>query len=175
MKINVWAVKYENCDHLTYAVDNSEMDMSDNGWLLVKTFSFQGFDKTQESIFKDLIAAKSQAKDLEKLLADKNNRGDRKMFTFHNIYANCELNFKGVESEYRLSFTFNYYEGRPAFISGAPEDCYPEEPAEWEFEDIEINIPPNLWIDLPAGFFKLVEPALFEAMQEKLELEMGEH
>jgi len=41
------------------------------------------------------------------------------------------LNFRGVDIEVDIT---SYYEGDPGRISGPPEDCYPPEPAEVEFE-----------------------------------------
>ena len=34
---------------------------------------------------------------------------------------------------------FTYYPARPGRISGPPEDCYPDEPSEFEIEQIVYN------------------------------------
>ncbi|RKZ86749.1 MAG: hypothetical protein DRQ39_05315 [Gammaproteobacteria bacterium] len=87
-----------------------------------------------------------------------------------DIRTECEFTFNGVEGEFSLMFNFIYHEGRPAFISGLPENCYPEDPPEWEFENIQILNVIDQWIDLPDQYHETVNDALVNAMQEQIEI-----
>jgi hypothetical protein len=46
-----------------------------------------------------------------------------------------EITFLGVD----LTVTGNYFGGQPGKTSGPPELCYPEEPSDFEIEEIYVN------------------------------------
>lgn len=41
----------------------------------------------------------------------------------------------------------DYTPGLPAQLSGPPERCYPEEPAEFDFTSCEVEDVPGVWLD----------------------------
>jgi len=44
--------------------------------------------------------------------------------------------------EFEVDVT-HFYAGLPAKLSGGPEDCYPAEDADIEYEIVSVNIPPE--------------------------------
>ena len=46
-----------------------------------------------------------------------------------------EVNYLGTEME----VTGDYTPGKPAYVTGPPEDCYPEEPAEFDIEEVTVG------------------------------------
>lgn len=54
-----------------------------------------------------------------------------------------EFTFQGIA----FHATGYYLPGRPAQVYGPPENCYPEEPAEWEFATLKAEVTPGVWVN----------------------------
>ncbi|RKZ86748.1 MAG: hypothetical protein DRQ39_05310 [Gammaproteobacteria bacterium] len=70
MKIQLWAIQYNECDYITYAVDCSELDMSTSGWLLVQEFNVPTPTPETEAIYGELIASRKRLHEINKQQAE---------------------------------------------------------------------------------------------------------
>jgi len=84
------------------------------------------------------------------------------------VIATHEFELDGEYTEFNVSFDFDYYPEIVGFVGGAPENCYPSEPEDWEFANIKVQVADNLW--LPLDDEKEVEEALENAMRNALEM-----
>lgn len=68
--------------------------------------------------------------------------------------------------EIEIELEATYTPGRPAYISGPPEHCYPEDPAEWELQKVaRVGVPERVdgkwstkWLDASPELLKALEP-----------------
>lgn len=59
--------------------------------------------------------------------------------------ANTTVEF--IFQDVAFCATGYYLPGRSAQVSGPPEDCYPEEPAEFDFATLKAETSPGRWVD----------------------------
>ena len=62
-----------------------------------------------------------------------------------------------------------YVAGAPAQVSGPPEHCYPEEPAEWEFATLKVETSPDKWVDAMWALDTALADDLTDAALEAIE------
>lgn len=68
------------------------------------------------------------------------------------LYRTFEfLDHKQIDRSVETRITFTFRRGDPGKYYGEPGDCYPAEPAEWEFDHAEREIAPRNWVRLLAG------------------------
>ena len=81
-----------------------------------------------------------------------------------------EFTFQGVA----FHATGYYVGGRPAQVSGPPEHCYPEEPAEWEFYTLKAETSPDKWVDAMWALETTLADDLTAAAIEAIERQVSE-
>ena len=81
---------------------------------------------------------------------------------FKSDYKDVETVVNIGECQYEAMICFNYYPGRPAKLYALPEDCYPQEDAEFELLNVKIDIAEGVWIDLPEDRYTLIQDELEE-------------
>lgn len=52
------------------------------------------------------------------------------------IWMKFEVSWSYFDYDFDCEVSGWYHPGRPAKISGPPESCYPEDPDEWEYEEV---------------------------------------
>ena len=62
--------------------------------------------------------------------------------------SDIEMTINGVEAEYTIFYDYTYHAGRPAKLYALPEDCYPEEPEEHYFENLQRETMFEVMVDL---------------------------
>jgi len=83
-----------------------------------------------------------------------------------STFVSLELDDETIE--YELIFTYDYEAGRPAYISGLPENCYPADPEEFAFNNIQIRIADNFWIPFPDCY----SGDVFDALETEMRIDI---
>ena len=78
-----------------------------------------------------------------------------------------EFTFQGVA----FHATGYYVPGCPAQISGPPEHCYPEEPAEFSVETLKAETAPGRWVEAGWALDTSLHAGLIDAAIEAIEAE----
>lgn len=64
-----------------------------------------------------------------------------------------------------------YLPGRPAQVYGPPENCYPEEPPEFEFATLKAEVTPGAWVNAIWALETALYDDLIDAAIEAIESE----
>lgn len=93
--------------------------------------------------------------------------------SYFGVKTNWSTEYNGETVEYDVLFTCDYTPPVEGNLFGLPEDCYPSEPAEYEFSDIEIEIADGVWTDMRAEHEHLLVKIMTEVVDSIIEIEKG--
>lgn len=65
-----------------------------------------------------------------------------------------------------------YLPGRPAQVYGPPENCYPEEPPEFDFCTLKAEVTPGVWVNAIWALDTALADDLTDAAIEAIESEL---
>lgn len=77
-----------------------------------------------------------------------------------------EITFNAIGLEFKAEVTYKPF--KPGKFDALPEHCYPSEPAEIEFQSLEHNEQPCLWL-LDSHTSSYITDAAMQAADEKID------